>query len=121
MTISSNLSGKMLSGRLKELVENGIIEKIIVNIFPTLIKYRLTDKGNMLKYLLFDLSHFGLMDLSRDVSGENVLEKDEDTIRSIEIIGKFLKLNTKEIKNRISLFREDTGLYYYLPFRPNND
>ena len=31
MRISPNLSGKMLSGRLKELVEDGIIEKVIVS------------------------------------------------------------------------------------------
>lgn len=46
------ISSKTLSSKLKYLVENGIVDKDIVNITPVTIHYKLTDKGKDLTPIL---------------------------------------------------------------------
>lgn len=46
------ISSKTLSAKLKYLVENGIVDKEIVNVTPVLIHYKLTEKGEDLTPIL---------------------------------------------------------------------
>ena len=55
---NGSLSGKILSERLKELVENGIFEKHIINSFPVSTEYNLTEKGRALNKVLYELAVF---------------------------------------------------------------
>jgi DNA-binding HxlR family transcriptional regulator len=43
------LSDRVLSDRLRELEEEGIVERIVYPQIPVRVEYRLTDKGNDLK------------------------------------------------------------------------
>ena len=43
------LSDKVLSERLKELEEDGVVQRIVHNTKPVLIEYTLTDKGRALE------------------------------------------------------------------------
>lgn len=51
-----NLSGKVLSDRLKELEEEGIIERTVYPDKPVRIEYSLTNKGKSLSPLIEDIS-----------------------------------------------------------------
>ena len=53
-----NLSSKVLSERLKELCEKGIVKKDIVEEFPVTIEYNLTEKGRKLNKVLYELAVF---------------------------------------------------------------
>jgi DNA-binding HxlR family transcriptional regulator len=55
-----DLSGKVLSERLKELRDDGIIEKKVSNTFPVSIEYELTLKGRALNKILFELAVFAV-------------------------------------------------------------
>ena len=46
------ISSKTLSAKLKDLVENGVVEKEIVTTTPVLIHYKLTEKGGDLTPIL---------------------------------------------------------------------
>ncbi len=54
------LSTKMLSTRLKNLQDAGIIEKRIVNKNPILIEYKLTSMGKALNKTLYELAIFSM-------------------------------------------------------------
>ena len=54
-----DLSGKMLSRRVNELFDLGLIGKAISRIQPLEFKYRITEKGKMLKRLFYELSVTG--------------------------------------------------------------
>ncbi|WXG39548.1 MAG: helix-turn-helix domain-containing protein [Candidatus Freyarchaeum deiterrae] len=55
-----NLSGKVLSERLKELRDDGIIEKKVSNTFPVSVEYELTPKGRALNKILYELAVFAM-------------------------------------------------------------
>ena len=55
-----DLSGKVLSERLKELIENGIIEKKVLNSFPISVEYALTKKGRALNKIIYELAVFAI-------------------------------------------------------------
>lgn len=50
-----NLSDRMLTERLRELVAEGIVTRVVVPDTPVRIEYHLTDKGRGLKAVLADL------------------------------------------------------------------
>ena len=54
------LYGGVVSKRLKELRDNGIIEKIVSDTFPVSIEYHLTEKGRSLNKVLYELAIFSL-------------------------------------------------------------
>ncbi|WP_239618808.1 winged helix-turn-helix transcriptional regulator [Cohnella mopanensis] len=53
-----NLSGKVLSERLKELEAEGIIQRDVYPETPVRIEYKLTDKGNALAPLFDSISNW---------------------------------------------------------------
>ena len=60
------LSGKVLSERLKELEQKGIIEKRVVNSTPVQTEYYLTEKGCRLNKIIFELFDFALDEVMKD-------------------------------------------------------
>jgi DNA-binding HxlR family transcriptional regulator len=61
------ISTKMLSLRLKELQESGIINKSVVSTTPVKIEYSLTRKGKELNRILFQLAEFSLKNYPKEV------------------------------------------------------
>ncbi len=55
-----NLSGKVLSERLKELKIYGFIDKTVSNTFPVLVEYKLTPKGKDLNKIVYELAAFAM-------------------------------------------------------------
>ncbi len=76
------LSGKTLSERLKELVENGIIVKHIIKSFPISTEYNLTEKGRALNKVLYELAVF-----SCGCDNEN----NKNNSHSIQVLKEFRK------------------------------
>lgn len=56
-----NLSNKVLSDRLKEMIEAGYIQKLVINMIPLDIKYQLSRLGQETKGILFEIGKFGLL------------------------------------------------------------
>ncbi|WP_309082330.1 helix-turn-helix domain-containing protein [Zhihengliuella sp.] len=54
------LSDKVLSDRLSELVSAGLVERTVMNDFPRRTAYRITDRGRELRPLLIELYRTGL-------------------------------------------------------------
>ncbi|MDK2831684.1 helix-turn-helix domain-containing protein [Methanolobus sp. WCC1] len=52
------LSSKVLSTKLRQLEQDGLIEKVIVSKTPITIEYHLTGKGRSLNRVLYELSGF---------------------------------------------------------------
>jgi DNA-binding HxlR family transcriptional regulator len=61
------LSTKMLSLRLKELNKSGLIEKKIYSSTPVIVEYSLTQKGEALNKVLFQLAEFSLKNYPNEV------------------------------------------------------
>lgn len=53
-----NLSNKVLSQRLKEMEEKGLIEKRIINTSPVSTEYHLTEYGKKLNKVIYELAAF---------------------------------------------------------------
>ena len=71
---SGSLSGKVLTERLKELRENGIIEKVVLKSFPISIEYHLTDKGERLE---LDFSHIPVLQADQQTEAQIIKTKAE--------------------------------------------
>lgn len=56
------LSNKVLSNCLKELEENGIIEKVVLNTTPVTTEYYLTEYGKSMNRIIYELAMFTLKD-----------------------------------------------------------
>ena len=61
------ISTKMLSVRLKELVDLSIIRKEVISTVPVKVQYFLTRKGKTLNKVLFELAEFSLQNYPNDV------------------------------------------------------
>lgn len=60
LELNPTLSSKVLSERLKELENKGIIEKKVVNSTPVQTEYFLTEKGHRLNKIIFEMFNFAL-------------------------------------------------------------
>ena len=56
------LSNKVLSNCLKELEENGLIEKVVLNTTPISTEYYLTEYGKSMNKIVYELAMFTLHD-----------------------------------------------------------
>ena len=54
------LSNKVLSNCLKELEENGLIEKVVLNTTPVTTEYYLTEYGKSMNRIVYELAMFTL-------------------------------------------------------------
>lgn len=61
LEIDSSLSSKVLSERLKELFDNNIIEKIVINMIPFKFKYQLTEQGRALNKIFFECAQYSCL------------------------------------------------------------
>ena len=61
------LSGKVLSQRLKELEDDGLIKKKIVSKTPLKAEYGLTDKGKNLDNVLYEIIMYSMKNYSNEV------------------------------------------------------
>jgi DNA-binding HxlR family transcriptional regulator len=58
LEMNPDLSSKVLSERLKELEQKGIIEKRVINSSPIQTEYHLTVKGEKLNRIIYELFMF---------------------------------------------------------------
>jgi DNA-binding HxlR family transcriptional regulator len=77
------LSSKVLSERLKELEEKGIIEKKVVS--PTQTEYYLTEKGRRLNKIIFELFDFALDEVMKDEKDSKLKEESKKFLRTCMI------------------------------------
>lgn len=56
------LSNKVLSSCLKDLEENRIIEKVVLNTTPVTTEYHLTEYGKSMNRIIYELAMFTLKD-----------------------------------------------------------
>ena len=72
------LSGKVLSERLKELEKDCLIKKKIVSKTPLKAEYELTERGKNLDKVLYEIIMFSMKNYSKDVF-QNPSQFDEKT------------------------------------------
>jgi len=75
------LSNKVLSGCLKELEENGLIEKKVINTTPVTTEYYLTDYGRSMNRIVYELAMFTLDDDLDETYPEDKREELKDTFK----------------------------------------
>ncbi|MCC7550360.1 MAG: helix-turn-helix transcriptional regulator [Methanobacterium sp.] len=75
------LSSKVLSERLKELEQEGIIEKRIINSTPIQTEYYLTEKGRRLNKIIFELFNFALDEVKIKSEQGSKLEESKENLR----------------------------------------
>lgn len=66
-----NLSNKVLSERLKELEDNGIVEKKIIKTHPVRTEYILTEYGRSLNKVIYEIAMFSLNSGFEEYSDKN--------------------------------------------------
>ena len=79
------LSGKVLSTRLKELQEYGLVEKNVIETTPVLIEYGLTERGRALGEVLYQMAVFSMRHHADDVyrGDDEYLERDLENLRRV--------------------------------------
>lgn len=55
------ISGKVLSERLKDLEQQGIVSREVIPETPVVIEYSLTDKGQSMQPILHSIEHWSQM------------------------------------------------------------
>ena len=73
------LSSKVLSERLKELEQEGIIEKKAVN--STQTEYYLTEKGLRLNKIIFEMFDFALDEVMKNEKSSKLKEESKTNLR----------------------------------------
>ena len=76
-----NLSNKVLSNCLKELEENGLIEKKVFNTTPVTTEYHLTEYGHSMNRIVYELAMFTLNDEKSysDETRQNLIKTFKET------------------------------------------
>ena len=67
LEVNPELSGKVLSQRLKELEDDELIKKKIVSKTPLKAEYGLTDKGKNLDKVLYEIIMYSMKNYSNEV------------------------------------------------------
>jgi DNA-binding HxlR family transcriptional regulator len=75
LNANPDLSGKVLSQRLKELEKFGIIEKRVTSVTPLTIEYHLTDKGRSMNKVIYELACFAMIAYEKDCGIKNPEDK----------------------------------------------
>jgi len=70
LNVNPGLTSRILSNRLKSLVDFGIIEKNVINHHPVEINYLLTERGHEVKKLIFDLAMFSINSFPETIFGD---------------------------------------------------
>ena len=80
------LSSKVLAERLKELEDEGIIEKKVINSGSTQTEYYLTEKGRRLNKIIFELFDFALDEVMRDEKDSKLKGESKEFLRTCLIM-----------------------------------
>jgi len=75
------LSNKVLSNCLKELEENGLIEKVVLNTTPVTTEYYLTEYGKSMNRVIFELAMFTLHDENDNSYPDEIREELKQTFK----------------------------------------
>jgi len=75
------LSNKVLSNCLKDLEENGLIEKKVLNTTPVTTEYYLTDYGRSMNRIVYELAMFTLNDRLDNNYSDDKREELKDTFK----------------------------------------
>ena len=78
LEFNPGLSGKVLSTRLKELQEQGLVEKRIIPVTPLRVEYGLSEKGISLGDVLYQVALFSIRYNTNDVYSRDYGEIDRD-------------------------------------------
>ena len=81
LELNPTLSSKVLSERLKELEQKGILEKKVVDSNPVQTEYFLTEKGVKLNKIIFELFNFALDEVNIKNEQGPKLEKSKENLR----------------------------------------
>ncbi|OPX57877.1 MAG: HxlR-like helix-turn-helix [Methanobacterium sp. PtaB.Bin024] len=80
------LSSKVLAERLKELEDEGIIEKKVINSAPTQTEYYLTEKGRRLNKIIFELFDFALDEVMQDEKDSKLKAESKEFLKTCLIM-----------------------------------
>ena len=94
LELNDQLSSKVLSERLKDLYELGIIDKIVMNIIPMKAKYQLTKKGELLIPILLEMALFSSLNFP-----DNIFNQSNDFRNEFySYFNRTFNLNIEELK-----------------------
>lgn len=75
-----NITQKVLTQQLRDLEDNGVVERHAYQQVPPKVEYSLSEHGESLRGLLDELCHWGEEDIKRrGCNGESVLLLDDDS------------------------------------------
>jgi len=82
LELNPGLSSKVLSERLKELEENGIVEKVVLNSSAGHTEYYLTDKGRRLNRIIFEMFNFALDEVLKSEDSIKLREESKESLKA---------------------------------------
>ena len=77
------LSNKVLSNCLKELEENGLIEKVVLNTTPVTTEYYLTEYGKSMNRIVYELAMFTLYDEKDNTYSDEARSELKSTFKEV--------------------------------------
>ena len=77
------LSNKVLSNCLKELEENGLIEKVVLNTTPVTTEYYLTEYGKSMNKIVYELAMFTLYDENDNTYSDEARSELKNTFKEV--------------------------------------
>ena len=85
LEFNPGLSGKVLSTRLRELQEHGLVEKRVASVTPLRVEYRLSEKGIALGDVLYQVALFSMRHNTEQVysRGHEGIERDVAGLRDV--------------------------------------
>lgn len=81
LELNPGLSSKVLSERLKELEQYGIIEKIVLNSSAGQTEYYLTEKGRKLNKIIFEMFNFALDEVLKNEKNHKLKEESKESLK----------------------------------------
>ncbi len=82
LELNPGLSSKVLSERLKELEENGVVEKIVLNSSSGQTEYYLTEKGHRLNRIIFEMFNFALDEVLKNEKDVKLKEESKESLKA---------------------------------------
>lgn len=82
LELNPGLSSKVLSERLKELEENGVVEKIVLNSSSGQTEYYLTEKGHRLNRIIFEMFNFALDEVLKKEKDVKLKEESKESLKT---------------------------------------
>ena len=77
------LSNKVLSNCLKELEENGLIEKVVLNTTPVTTEHYLTEYGKSMNRIVYELAMFTLYDENDNTYSDETRSELKNTFKEV--------------------------------------